>query len=136
MKITWKNFAISAEYRGDKPAPWTVDGKRKQNWNYHRVTIRNVDNGLYTGFDFWASIARPHLETEYDLLNAFYCFVSDAVSGLESFEGFCSEFGYDTDSRTAERTWKACKRSTAKLERITGGADLYDLCNELSEVGA
>lgn len=132
-KATWKNFVITAEYRGDKPAPW-ADGR--QNWNYHRITVKNTENGLYTGFDFWASIAHPHLETEYDLLNAFYCFVSDALSGLETFEDFCAEFGYDTDSRTAERTWKACKRSTLKLGRIAGGADLYDLCNELSEVGA
>lgn len=133
-KVTWKNFEITAEYKGDKPAPWTVNGR--QNWNYHRITIKNTENCLRIGFDFWASIARPHLETEYDLLNAFYCFVSEALSGLETFEGFCSEFGYDTDSRTAERIWKACKSSAAKLERIAVGVDLYDLCNELSEVGA
>lgn len=25
-----------------------------------------------------------------------------------TFEGFCDEYGYDTDSRKAERTWRAC----------------------------
>ena len=51
----------------------------------------------------------------------------------ESFENFCSEYGYDEDSRKAENTWKACKRSAEKLARIYDG-DIYDLANELQEI--
>jgi hypothetical protein len=50
----------------------------------------------------------PELRSRYDILNALYCFVSDAVSGLDSFDEFCRNFGYDTDSREAYQTWQAC----------------------------
>ena len=81
------------------------------------------------------------VEEELDLyyyLVSFYCFVSDALSGTYSFENFCAEFGYDTDSRTAEKTWKACKRSFDKFWNLTGYSldMMYDFINELSEVAA
>ena len=84
------------------------------------------------------SIMNPEIDSEYDTLNAFYCFVSDALSGTYSFSEFCGEFGYDEDSRKAEQTWKACQRSLKKFERVSGyGLDeMYDFINELSEVAA
>lgn len=130
MKITFKNFEVIATYTGSKPAPW--GDRMSENWNHHIITVKNTENGQHTGFDFWASIARPELSNEYDILNAFRCFVDDALSGDMSFSEFCNEFGHDDDSRTAERTWKACKRSTVKLHRIYDG-DLYELINSLEE---
>ena len=127
MKATFKNFTVNANYKGDKEASF-ISG----NWNNHLVTVTNNDNKQRCTFEFWASIMRPELDSEYDVLNAFYCFVGDAISGKMDFEEFCSEFGYDNDSRTAERTWKACKRAAAKLERIYDG-DIYDLANELGD---
>lgn len=35
-----------------------------------------------------------------------------------SFEDFCSEFGYDTDSRKAEKTYKAVCKEFAAVERL------------------
>lgn len=127
---TWNNFKITATYTGSKAADWGNDCPT--NWNHHRVTVTNQDTGKRTCFDFWASLMQPELRTRYDVLNAFRCFVDDALCGSETFEDFCSEFGYNEDSRRAEKTWKACKRSLAKLQRIYPG-DLYDLINELEE---
>ena len=130
MKANFKNFTIEAEYTGNKKAEW---GNNTENWNHHEVTVTNTETGEQTSFDFWGSIVNPELSSEYDVLNAFYCFVSDAMSGQESFESFCSEFGYDTDSRRAEKTWKACQKSYDDLQSIYDG-DLYDLANELQEI--
>ncbi len=44
---------------------------------------------------------------------------SDAT-GYEAatgFEGWCAEFGYDTDSRKAERTYRALERQTRRLKQ-------------------
>lgn len=38
----------------------------------------------------------------------------------ESFEGFCSEFGLDTDSRKARKTYKACASMARKLQKFLG----------------
>ena len=126
----FENFKVTANYKGDKKAEW-VD-KIPENWNNHLVTVTNTDNKQRCTFEFWSSIASPSLDSDYDVLNAFYCFVGDAMSGKMDFNDFCGEFGYDTDSRAAEKTWKACKRSAEKLERIYDG-DIYELANKLGE---
>lgn len=57
-----------------------------------------------------------------EVLNA-----SDAagVENATSFEDWCEEYGYDTDSRCAERTFKACKHATERLKNFLGN-DLYE----------
>lgn len=130
FKANYKNYRITATYTGAKAATWS---EKQENWNHHNITVINTETGKRTRFDFWASIAHPVLDSEYDVINAFYCFVSDAVSGMESFTDFCAEFGYDEDSRRAYKTWRACKRAADKFERISGDVDIYDFINELSE---
>ncbi len=132
-KARFKNIRVSAVYVGDEAAPFMPD-----NYHNHRVSVYNTDNGKRTSFTFWASMMSPELRSRYDVLNALYCFVSDAVSGLDSFEEFCRNFGYDTDSREAYKTWQACQRSTTKALRVldVSRSELYDFLNELSSVAA
>jgi len=129
MKASFKNFTVNSNYKGDKKASWSGS---QENWNNHLVTVTNTDTKIRVTFEFWGSIINPELTSEYDVLNAFYCFVSDAICGKESFEDFCSNMGYDEDSRTAEKIHKACIKSYNKLTKIYDG-DIYDLANELSE---
>jgi len=132
-KATFKNIRVSAVYVGDEAAPFMSD-----NYNNHRVSVYNANNGKRTYFKYWASIMSPELRTRYDALNALYCFVSDAVSGLDSFNDFCSNFGYDIDSRTAYKTWQVCQHSATKAQRVLGvsRSELYDFLNELSKIAA
>lgn len=125
-KATFKNFEVKASYKGNKKAEWG------DNFNNHMVKVTNLETKQSITFEFWASISNPELSTEYDVLNAFHCFVSDAIAGQETFENFCSEFGYDADSRQAEKIHRKCKKQFSKLEKIYDG-DIYDLLNELSE---
>lgn len=121
-------FTISSSFTGNKLAPWD---EKKQNYNHHSISVRH--NGGRLKFDFWGSMVSPQISSESDLQHAFYCFLSDAISAKEGFESFCSEFGYDNDSRKAERIYKACERSLSKLERIYSG-DVYNLINEVQEI--
>jgi len=52
--------------------------------------------------------------------------VSDAqsVDDARDFEDWCAELGYDTDSRKAERTFRACQRIAERLRQFLG--DAYD----------
>ena len=119
----FKGFKLSAEYTGNKKADW---GNGQENWNHHKVTVKNTETGKQTSFDFWASIANPEVKSRKDLIGAFECFVGDAVAGMNDFNNFCSEFGYDEDSRRAEKIYKACQKATEKLQRIYNG-DIYSL---------
>ncbi len=127
-KATFKQFEIKASYKGNKKAEWSQD-----NFNNHMITVTNLETKEKIRFEFWASIAHPMLKTEHDILNAFYCFVSDAISGNYSFDEFCSEFGYDTDSRQAEKIYRKCIKQYDRLSKIFDG-DIYDFANELQEV--
>lgn len=126
VKAKFQDFTLSSTYLGDKAAPFS-----NENYNNHRITVTGP-TGEKCSFEFWASIIHPEIETQQQVIEAFQCFVSDATSGLQDFEEFCSEFGYDTDSRSAERTHKACQRAAAKLSRVYSG-DVYDLANALNE---
>lgn len=35
----------------------------------------------------------------------------------DDFEDFCDDFGYDSDSRKAKKTWKACRKMAKMVEQ-------------------
>lgn len=63
-------------------------------------------------------IGQPKLRDVLD------CLAADAA-GIENAQGdfasWASEYGFDTDSRKAERTFRACQRQAQKLERMLSG---------------
>lgn len=116
-------ITINSKYIGDKL--WNAD-----NYNNHIVTISH--KGKRFSFDFWGSIIDPCISNNEENIFAFYCCLTDGLIAKNSFEDFCSEFGYDTDSRKAEKIYKACEKSLKKFERVFD-CDLYDLINEIQE---
>jgi hypothetical protein len=59
------------------------------------------------------------------------CLVSEAqgYDDARGFEDWCSGYGYDTDSRKAERTWRAVKKQAEQLSR-TLGTKAYEALKE------
>jgi hypothetical protein len=55
------------------------------------------------------------------------CLADDAagVENSPSFEDWCSEYGYDTDSRKAEKIFKACEHQATRLKNFLGD-DLFE----------
>ena len=86
------------------------------------ITIKNA-RGSY-GFDFWDSIAnkeegkRPR---PYDILACL------SLDNSSDFNDFCSSYGYDNDSRIAEKTYKAVQEQDENLERIFSVKELDKL---------
>jgi hypothetical protein len=71
--------------------------------------------------------------TEPTIADLVSSLMLDASCGEISFEDFCSDFGYDSDSRSAERTHRACKRTHEALSRLMSDAertDLNDACSD------
>lgn len=127
MTAIFNNFKVTAVQSDDcRTSPWNP-----KNTNHHLIYVHNTEKGMWNYFSFWASIAEPKLESEYDVLNAFYCIVSDAIAGEMGFEEFYREFGYD-DPDEALRAWNGCQKTSRKLKGIYDG-DIYELVNELSE---
>lgn len=59
---------------------------------------------------------------EPELADVLDCLASDACSydNARDFEDWCAEYGYDTDSRKAERTYRAVERQREGLYRLLG----------------
>lgn len=61
------------------------------------------------------------------LADVLDCLASDAsgVDNAQSFEEWASEYGYDTDSRKAEKTYNICRQQAQELKALLG-QDAYD----------
>ena len=132
MKTEYKGFTISDNWAQKKVSGWSGPCPAGMN-QHHIITVKFGDK--LTKFDFWGSRVHPEIETDADLLDAFSCFVSDAIAGVDDFSMFCGEFGYDEyeDAGKVLKIWKACQRAKEKLMRIYPG-DLWDLANELDKM--
>jgi len=118
------NIAINSEFLGDKCSNWG------DNYNNHKVKVTNGKKSF--SFDFWGSISSPEISSDDENIFAFYCALSDGLAANDSFENFCSEFGYNSDSRKAEKIYKECEKTLRKIERVFS-CDLYNLINEIQE---
>ena len=106
------------------------------------MEYRLVKDGGYKGPSTWSvtlAANRANFTTTYtmgaahrpkipDLPGVLYSLSSDAgcVRYGQTFEDFCGELGYDSDSRTAEKTFNACRDEWAALIRMGFDLDALD----------
>lgn len=138
MKTTYKNFEIKATYKGNKKWGCSAD-----NFNNHMIKVKNTDTNESITFEFWGSISNPIINTTDDLMDAFYCFVSDSMSGFDDFKQFCNSYDYEEYiesptsgnlilNREVKKIHNSCIKSLRKLEKIYNGC-IYDLLDQLQE---
>jgi hypothetical protein len=87
---------------------------------------KQPDSGRPQRMTVTFSMGLGHHGAEPTITEVLESLASDAatVDNAGSFEDFCSELGYDSDSRTAERTFKACEHIASRLKNFLGD-DLY-----------
>lgn len=132
MKTTYQNFTISAIYKGEKSASWDRNNK-----NHYKITVKNNENNKKTSFDFWCSIMNPELKDEKDLINAFYCFLTDAEAGTNTLSEFYKNYyGFDKDLSEAINCYNGCRKAYNKFMRILDNDidKIYSLLNNLIEI--
>lgn len=108
MKITTTLLTCDKYFPDDKEAR-----------NIYKVTITNRDKR--TSFKFGDSINNTQEHKPLDDYSILACVKSDYYSGQEyypTFEDFADGFGYDRDSRQAEKTYKQCLKQAKKLHRV------------------
>ena len=57
------------------------------------------------------------------LADVLDCCASDYTTG--TFNDFCSDFGYDSDSRAAEKVYRACVSQSRRLRHLFGETEDY-----------
>lgn len=108
--------------------------------NKFRITVYGKDGRKFKTFMWYDSASSYDVgketisdrELSTDILQHI---LKDCLDGLEfSFSDFCEELGWDTDSRRAERSYKACRRDGEKLLALGySEEELRDIYNALSE---
>jgi hypothetical protein len=78
---------------------------------------------------FEAEFRRAFIAAPPTVQEVVACLMSDAqsVHYAATFEDWAAEFGYDTDSRTAHKTYKIVMRQTQKLRAMLGNAWFTEL---------
>ncbi len=94
-----------------KIGPFFSDDKEVR--SIYKFTIAS-QNGRYTG-KFGQSVFESQngtMPTSYDILSCLTKY------NPGTFENFCGDYGYDTDSRKAEKTYKAVVKEYEGLSKV------------------
>jgi hypothetical protein len=81
---------------------WTITLFYKR----HQLTVP-----FYTGYG---------IKGEPTAIDVLSCLLSDSNSADQDFDSWCQDLGYDSDSRKAERIYKACESISCKLHKFLG----------------
>lgn len=105
-----------------------LGGEYKTMWNERQnryvFKCELSRNSKSYNFEFGQSIANGSNEpTMYDILSCLTKY------DPEPFDDFCTEFGYDINSRDSRKTYKAVYKEYEAVERLFG-----DIMDELQEI--
>lgn len=125
-QITLQDFINARGLRlSAKPAdrnPHMDDSDSMDHW---RCTIR-APKGKTMRVYFSKGVG--HHGAEPTLAEVLDCLASDSAGVANtSFEEWCGEYGYDTDSRKALRTYRVCDRQAERLKDFLGSASFEEL---------
>lgn len=94
----------------------------KETRDIYNITLKRGSRS-YT-FTFGQSIN----DTEKHIApNAYDVLASLEKYDVGTFEDFCSDFGYDTDSRKAEKTYQAVKEQFTQLQTLFNDTELAEM---------
>lgn len=114
LRALSKRVRISTIGVGAK-LPWDQQDEWQRNSNSWRVTLRY--DGRRMSLDFWTGIG---CRGEPDAESVLDCLLSECSALYEDFEEWACNLGFDSDSRKAEKTYKACVKLGNKIKRLLG----------------
>lgn len=126
--ITGNRISMTAE-RVDRN-PYMADSDSMDNWKVVLTRRRSYGGGDRSGqiiakMTTYFSMGMGHHGKEPKAADVLDCLASDSASvDQQEFEGWANDLGYDSDSRQAEKIYKACEHGAARLKRFLG-EDLY-----------
>ena len=108
-------ITMTASQVDDNP---NMDDESRQSMDHWRCVFHLGRKRMAIFF----SMGRGHNGREPELGDVLDCLASDAASvdNADTFDAWAAEYGYDTDSRRHERTYKTCVRQRDRLRAFLG----------------
>lgn len=113
--IAAHGITMAADWAANNPN--MADTKWAESANHYKCVLARGRKRMTVYFSQGCGISRdPDAESVLD------CIASDAagLDNARSFEVWCAEYGYDTDSRAAEKTYKTIEKQVAQLREFIG----------------
>lgn len=83
-----------------------------------RLTAQHLKGSHHNSLA-WEAARKEHCKPQAPhAADVLYSLILDSSAVGQSFNDWCSDFGYDTDSRKAERIYHACQEGADKLSRV------------------
>jgi hypothetical protein len=98
--------------------------EEKSKRDIYEITLKRGSR-FYT-FDFGQSLSNSKLNIEPTTYDVLASLTTDEPD-LEKFEEFCASYGYDSDSRNAEKTYLALVEEHKNLKMLFTDAELEKL---------
>lgn len=119
-------ISFSFKLANTKTPDWEDDSRPV---NHFIVTFKKGKKRV--SFDFFDSISNYEKGIkELDAYSVLSC-CSAEINCPETFEDFCAEYGYDEDSRKAEKTFKSLKKPSNKLQKFFDSEEIRDDLTEI-----
>jgi hypothetical protein len=147
---TIEDLPVEIKYVGEVDSPWDAAPCRVDQW---QVTIKGWSIPYYTGL---GCRSEPKIKPRYDgarpprygtlayetmmrevdatrkpvkptIANVLRSLMLDSDAGSESFNDFCSNFGYDNDSIKALNVYKACMDIHDNMRKVFDRKTLDDI---------
>lgn len=111
--ITQHGITATAERTDRNP---NMDSEQRM--DHWRVRMQRPGKRLSVYF----SMGAGHNGKAPEVADVLDCMASDSagIENARSFEEWAGEYGYDTDSRKAHRTFTVCERQARRLEKFLG----------------
>lgn len=116
MNLSELAKTVSIKCKRGASVPWHKRDEWQQKSTDWRVTL--AYQGRRMTLDFW--MGSGHNGTAPDACDVINSLVSDASLADNDFEDFCSECGYDTDSRKAMALYNATVKEAERTRRLLG----------------
>lgn len=115
--------------------PNTANDEWAKDASHYEVTFKQEGRGNNKTYSTFYSMGSAHKNAPKvdDVLD---CLAMEA-SGAENarnFEDWANEYGYDTDSREAERTYNMVVKQAAELKAFLGATDYKFLLDEVERL--
>ncbi len=111
----------------------TEKEKKAAKWDFPGVTQNDITRQTLWGRRYLAkveSLRKPQAPSAASVLHSL---ILDSSASEQSFESWCGDFGYDTDSRKAFSIYEACQKNAEKLDRVIPRALREQLAELLQE---